>query len=229
MAPDFRVLLAPDGVDQQDLAALYRVPALPWFRANMVTTIDGAAAGADGGSGSINNAADGAVFALLRGQADAIVVGAGTARAERYRPIDRPIVVVSGSGAVPDTLRAAPSGGVVLATRAAAEHLGQAREVLGAESVWVLGEGSVDLGLLRSALLDRGWTSLLCEGGPRLLRDFLAAGLLDEICLTWVPRLLGGTRPSLLAGESVDRTLKLRLLLEADSTLLGRWLVEPGR
>ena len=71
-----------------DLVALYRPPSLPWLRVNMVSTLDGAANGASGKSGSINNDADKQVFHALRAQADAIVVGAGTARTERYRVTD---------------------------------------------------------------------------------------------------------------------------------------------
>ncbi len=95
MATEFRVLVAPEGVDPTDLGALYRSPAAPWFRANMVSTINGVAAGPDGRSGSINNDIDRQVFALLRSQADAILVGAGTARTEGYQPTDRPIVIVT--------------------------------------------------------------------------------------------------------------------------------------
>ena len=61
----------------------------------MVSSVDGAATGESGKSGSLNNAADKRVFDHLRAVADVIVVGAGTARVEGYRPADRPIVVVS--------------------------------------------------------------------------------------------------------------------------------------
>ncbi len=86
---------------------LYAAPRQPWLRVNMVTTLDGAATGESGTSGSINNAADKRVFDTLRGLADAVIVGAGTARIERYRPAAVPIVVVSRSGDVPPTLRGA--------------------------------------------------------------------------------------------------------------------------
>ena len=88
-----------------DLKALYRPPRLPWLRVNMVSTLDGAANGESGTSGSINNDADKRVFRALRAQADAVVVGAGTARTERYRVADVPLVVVSHRALVPEQLR----------------------------------------------------------------------------------------------------------------------------
>ncbi len=59
-------------------------PREPWLRANMVTTLDGSATGADGRSGGINTEADHVVFELLRAQSHAVVVGAGTLRDEGY-------------------------------------------------------------------------------------------------------------------------------------------------
>src|SRR4051812_49511291 len=99
-----------------DLDALYRPPSSPWLRVNMVSTLDGAANGESGKSGSINNAADKRVFHALRAQADAIVVGAGTARTERYRVAPVPLVVVSRRADVPEQLADAPTGSVLLAT-----------------------------------------------------------------------------------------------------------------
>jgi len=220
---DFRVLHAPEGLDRADLAELYAAPAGPWFRANMVSTVDGAATGSDGRSGSINNEIDKAVFHLLRAQADAIVVGAGTARVERYRPTDKPVVVVSRSAEVPSTLLDAAPGSVLLATHAAAPGLRESRSQLGADHVLVLGEDRVDLVRLRPALVERGLEQVVCEGGPSLLRDAMAAGIVDEICLTWVPLLLGGDTQRLLTGGPVEVTLRLGVLLERDGTLLGRW------
>jgi riboflavin biosynthesis pyrimidine reductase len=211
--------------DDERLAAAYAVPHTPWLRANMIATLDGAAAGPDGLTGSINNAPDHRVFRLLRRLADAVVVGAGTVRAEGYGGLSLPLVVVSRRGGLPPTLRDAAPGRVLMATCAAAPALAEARGLLGADQVLVLGEEDVDLAGLVPALAERGWGSLLCEGGPSLLRDLLAAGAVDEVCATIVPRVTAGVQPRMTVGPDLDAPLDLRLLLEEDGTLLGRWLV----
>ena len=104
------------------------------------------------------------------------MVGAGTARIEGYRPADLPTVVVSRSGRVPEGLRAAAPGRVLLATCRAADALDEAREMLGADNVLVLGGHRVDLAELKARLAERGFAHLLCEGGPHLLRDLLDQG-----------------------------------------------------
>ncbi len=192
-----RVLVGPD---TEDLAALYAPLGSPWLRVNMVSTVDGAATGASGRSGSINNDADKRVFDQLRAMADVIVVGAETARTEGYRPTDRPIVVVSRRTEPPEGLRGAPPGSVLV------EPLG-------------------DADAFKRSLTDRGWTNILCEGGPSLLGDLLAAGVVDEVCSTIVPRLVGGEHPRIAHGPQVDVPLRLHTLLESDGTLLARWLV----
>jgi riboflavin biosynthesis pyrimidine reductase len=212
-----------DDLDNEQLAAIYRPPRESWFRANMVSTVDGAATGDTGTTGSINNEPDKRVFDVLRRQADAVIVGAGTVRIEGYRPTDRPLVVVSRRGVLPPELVEGPRGSVLLATCAAAEGLEVTRDALGAENVLELGTVSVDLPTFKKALLDRGFTRLLTEGGPHLLRDLLAAGLVDELCATVVPRLVAGQHLRILEGISHDASLTLRVLLEQDSTLLGRW------
>lgn len=210
-----------------DLAALYRPPSLPWLRVNMVSTLDGAATGDSGRSGSINNEADKQVFHALRSQCDAIVVGAGTARTERYRVADVPLVVVSRRGLVPEQLKGAPQGAVLLVTCSESVGLDECRDTLGADQVVVVGESQVDLAAMKAALVERGCHDLLCEGGPHLLRDLLDAGAVDELCLTWVPRVIGGVHPRILEGASVDVPMRLALLLEDEGTLIGRWLVGP--
>ena len=195
-----RVLVGPA---TDDLAELYAAPRTPWLRVNMISTVDGAATGDSGKSGSINNAVDKRVFELLRSQCDVIVVGAGTARIEGYGPAARPIVVVSRQDTVPDGLRDAPPGSVLV------EPLG-------------------DPVAFKASLVERGWTNILCEGGPSLLRDLLAAGVVDELCTTTVPRLIGGDHLRITHGAPVDVPLDLHLLLEAEGTLLVRWLVSPG-
>ncbi|MBM7172670.1 dihydrofolate reductase family protein, partial [Streptomyces sp. G44] len=74
-----------------ELADAYAYPAEPpsgpvtWLRANMVSTLDGAAQH-DGRSQPISNDTDMRIFGTLRALADAVVVGAETVRAEGYRP-----------------------------------------------------------------------------------------------------------------------------------------------
>jgi riboflavin biosynthesis pyrimidine reductase len=219
-----RTLIGPD---TDDLAELYRPPSLPWLRVNMVSTLDGAANGDSGKSGSINNEADKRVFHALRQHADAILVGAGTARTERYRVAAVPLVVVSRRGLVPGQLHDAPSGKVLLVTCADSTGLADARAVLGDDQVLVCGRGQVDLAAMKAALVERGFRDLLSEGGPHLLRDLLADGVADELCLTWVPRVIGGVHPRILEGAPVDLPMRLVLLLEEQGTLIGRWLVGP--
>ena len=214
-----------DGLTDDDLRELYAVPSRPWLRGNMVSTIDGSATGPSGRSGSINNPADKRVFDTLRALADVIVVGAGTARDEGYRPTDRPIVVVSRTARVPESLKGAEPGRVLLATVSSADHLATAQAELGEDHVLVLGSHRVDLAALKAELALRGWTSILSEGGPHLLRDLIDQGATDELNATLVPRLVAGTHPRITDGAPLDVPLDLRLLLEEDGTLLGRWFV----
>ena len=206
------------------LDELYAVPHRPWLRVNMISTLDGAATGEDGKSGGINNAADKRVFDTLRRLCDCVVVGAGTARVEGYRDLTRPLVLVSRSAAVPGQLRDAPAGRLLVATCAAAEHLDETRAILGDDQVLVLGQHRVDLAELKHTLAERGYPSLLSEGGPQLLSGLLAEGVVDELDLTVVPRLLAGEHPRITDGAPVDLPLELALLLEDGGTLLGRWL-----
>lgn len=222
-----RVLVGPD---TDDLRVLYAAPESPWLRLNFVGTVDGAVQGEDGRSGGINNAADKVVFDTLRELADAIVVGAGTARVERYRPVATTTVVVSGSGRVPPLLLGCAPGRVLLVTCGTSPSLDGARRALGREHVLVLGKDEVDLAALRPALGERGLHDLLCEGGPRLARDLLAAGVVDELCVTTVPRLIAGGQLRLLDGAQVDVPLRLGTMLEEEGTVLVRWFVDrvPG-
>ena len=214
-----RTLLGPEG----DLREVYAAPETPWLRVNMVSTIDGAATGESGLTASINNEPDQRVFRLLRELADCVVVGAGTARTEGYPPLDVPTVVVSRSGSVPEKMRGADPGRVLLATVSVAAGLEAARDLLGADNVMVLGSHRVDLAALKQSLVDRGFGDILCEGGPHLLRDLLDQGVADELDCTFVPRMVAGVQSRITDGPPVDVTLHLQTLVEEDGTLLGRW------
>lgn len=215
-------------LDDGDLADLYAPLAAPWLRVNFVSTVDGAARGSDGSSKSINNPVDKRVFDLLRRRADCLVVGAGTVRDEAYQVPRLPLVLVSRTAEVPPSLREAPPGRVLMATVASAPALSRTRARLGDDAVLVLGEQDPDLVALKAALADRGWVDQLCEGGPQLFASMLAAGVVDELCHTVVPRLIGGAHPRITAGPEVDVALRPVVLLEQDGTMLGRWAVEPG-
>ena len=236
-----------DGVmDSEALALAYAYPHLYpgqiWVRANFISTLDGAAAGDDGRSGSINTGADREVFGLLRALSDMVLVGAGTARAEGYRRAtvrapwlhlrrDRPAhpttAVVSRSGDVPPGLSQAreDSGEVLLVTceGAGTAAIDLARAMLGDDSVIVAEGESVDLPAALDALARRGLRRILCEGGPHLMGDLTASGRLDELCLTIAPTLVGGDHPRITAGPAMAANLLPRLLIESQGSILGRW------
>ena len=239
LLPPQRPPIGPD--DVAGLADVYTAPRLPWLRANMVATLDGAATGPDARSGSINDAADHRVFEALRAWADVVLVGAGTVRAEGYRAprtpdhwlamrrregrADHPpLAVVTASGALPDALLTDDPAPWV-ATSADAPGLARLRQRLPAERLLVH-HGPVELAALRSALVGAGLTRILAEGGPTLLGELLGAHLVDELCLTWSPLLVGGPAPRPVDAPGwLDPPTGARLttLLHADGVLLGRW------
>jgi riboflavin biosynthesis pyrimidine reductase len=228
------------GLGDAALYAVYAPPRDSWLRANMITSLDGSATGTDGRSGGLNNEADHVVFELLRAQSHAVVVGAGTLRDEGYSPLTvdarwrdlrtedglaeaLPLVAVSNRGHVPPRLDGVDDGSVVLVTAAAAPGLASAQASLGPSNVMICGDEQVEPASLLAALAGRGWTRLLTEGGPSWLSSLVAADLLDELCLTVAPTLVGGEHPRPLTGPPVDVDLDLHSLLEQDGTLLGRW------
>ena len=210
------------------------------LRAGFVLSVDGGAA-VGGGSRGLQSPADQAVFAALRAVSDAVVVGAGTARAEGYRavrvrPEGRAWRSSRGRAAAPTLVLVSRSleldpadpcftGPAVVVTCAAADPDRRAALARVADVV-VAGQDEVDLSAAVRALHGRGLRSLLCEGGPTLLTALLQAGLVDELCLTTSPVLLG-TAPSLLV-QALTAPLDLRLvhLVDGDDgSLLTRWAV----
>lgn len=204
-------LLWPDRPDlpEHDLVQAYPWPdtsARPWVRACMVTTLDGAIAGPDGRSRSISGPADRAVLSAIRSRADAIVVGAGTLRAEAYNPVrTRPELARERVAA-----GLAPAARLVIVTRSAQLDwsdpvftsstvpplvvTSQAGAAIPAEVDQArLGTGEVDLVGLVAHLHTLGLGRITCEGGPSLLRDMASAGTIDEIDLTLAPLLAGPT------------------------------------
>ena len=107
--------------------------------------------------------------------------------------------------------------------------LGGLRERIGADRVLVTGSGHrVDSRAAVAALADRGLRHVLAEGGPSLLARLVDADVVDEVCLTWTPQLVGGPASRILdqpSWLSPARSLVPLHLLHADGVLLGRWRV----
>jgi riboflavin biosynthesis pyrimidine reductase len=222
-------------LDDAAVAALYAYPdpgAPPgcWVRANMVASLDGAAA-VDGRARGLSGEADEQVFAMLRALAGVILVGAGTARAEHYAPVrpeseglrwawlrdgrtpSAPIAVVTRALdldlASPLLAGAPPHARTIVVTTEAAPAERRAAAARTAEVI-VAGEASVDMKAALDALAERGHRRISCEGGPHLLGQLADAGLLDELCLTVSP---------LLAGPGADRIVTGGLPMPGGGTL----------
>ncbi len=221
--------LLPSPVDDVDLHEAYAYPEAPprgwWLRANMVATVDGATSDSAGLSGGISSEADKQVFRVLRRLADCVVVGAGTVRAEGYRSADVPIAVVSRSLDLPfeSSLFTGRHRTIVITCESApSDRLAYAHEVA---DVIEAGGDDVDLVDALDGLVDRDFTQLLTEGGPMLLDQLAQAGLLDEICLTTSPRIVGGDARRILDGDWLDEPLDLDLygLLEHEGVLFASY------
>ena len=221
--------LLPTPVDPVDPMAVYGdlpvTPGRPAVRLNMIASVDGATtlAGVSGGLGGL---ADHALFAVLRSLAEVVLVAAGTVRAERYGPSSTPIAVVSRSLRLdwdaPFFTAPLARPIVVTAAQAPADRLAQAAEVA---DVVIAGDRDVDLAAALAAFADRGWRTVLAEGGPTLNGQLARAGLLDELCLTLSPWLAGGDAKRILDGPSLRAAAGLRLcsVCEQDEFLFLRY------
>ncbi|HEX2391960.1 MAG TPA: dihydrofolate reductase family protein [Solirubrobacterales bacterium] len=210
----------------------------PFLAVNFATTLDGRAT-IEGVSGPIGSDTDTAMLAGLRTRFDAVMIGAGTMRAERYGPLvarpetrerresigvppDPLMVLISGRLDLPWEARLFTEEGRVLIFTAS-----EAEPPETASSVEVIRhDGRVDLAAaMRHLRQERGVRALLCEGGPHLHAQLQAAQLVDDLFLTIAPKLNGGDGPpSLIEGELprvID--LELRWLLEDEGELLARY------
>jgi riboflavin-specific deaminase-like protein len=209
----------------------------PFLAMNFVATVDGRAT-IDGVSGPIGSDTDTAMLSRLRTRFDAVMIGAGTMRAERYGrlakkretrerreqlglPPEPLMVLVSGRLDLPwDAPLFTEGGRVLVFTAAEAEP----PEVASSLQV-VRHEGFVDIGAaLRHLRREQGIRALLCEGGPGLHGELEGGGLVDELFLTIAPKLGGGDAPHILEGELPSvAELELAWLLEEDGELFARY------
>ncbi|MDT5220084.1 MAG: hypothetical protein QOF15_2189 [Mycobacterium sp.] len=225
-----KLLGAQRELGHDELPQLYGYPAEltgSWVRANFITSLDGGAT-VEGLSGALAGPGDRTVFVVLRELADVIVVGAGTVRSEGYsgahlssaqrqhrqgrnqREIP-PLAVVTKTGLLDRDLpvftrtEVAP---LVLTCTTAADAARRRLEGLTAEVIDCSGEdpGEVDVAAILTTLRARGLCRVLTEGGPMLLGAFIEADLLDELCLTIAPIVVGGLPHRIASGTGQLQT-----------------------
>lgn len=217
----------------------------PWVLVNMVASVDGATA-VDGRSGPLGGEADRRLLGVLRGLADVVLVGAGTVRAEGYGPPRTPVAEVgerrADRGQAVRPRLAVVSGRADLDPSAAlfadrdpddppplvytSTDVPPDRLVgLSGVAEVVATDGAPEVAAVVADLHDRGVGIVLCEGGPSLVAQLSSAGLVDELCLSVSP-LIVGSGSGLLAGAPLPTPTSLRLahVLTADDFLFCRYL-----
>ncbi len=235
-------------LDQAELIRHYGVEdrTVPLVRVNFIASLDGAAT-IGGLSGGLGNEDDKRVFDTLRMLADVIVVGAGTVRAEGYGgirlgPADAawrvgqglpgqvPVAVVSSRLELDPGHPFFADAAVrpIVITHAGSPPARRA-ELAEVADVLVCGESAVDPVLMVAALAGRGLGQILCEGGPHLFGDLIAADCVDELCLSISPVLEGGGAGRIARGHSdAVREMSLLHVLTAGDLLFLRYSRRPS-
>lgn len=193
----------------------------PLVGMNFVATADGRAT-IEGRSGPIGSRSDTEMLVGLRSRFEAVMIGAGTMRVERYGPMQPLVVLVSGRLDLPwdAPLFEDEEGRALIFTASETEPPETAASV-----EVVRHEGAVNLPeALRHLRKERGIRSVLSEGGPHLHAQMQADGLVDDLFLTIAPKLSGGEAPRILEGRlAAVADLELAWLLEDDGELYARY------
>lgn len=172
----------------------------PYVHAKWAMTLDGKIATATGDSKWISCEASRARVHELRGRMDAIIVGAGTVRAD-------------------DPLLTARPPGPRVATRIVLSHAGtlpddcQLQRTRDQGPVEVISTGVSEL---LADLGRRRMTNVLVEGGSEVLASFFAARLVDEVHVFVAPRILGGREARPAVGGASPQFIR-------DALALARW------
>jgi len=221
----------------------------PFVYVNMAMTADGKITSAGREYPRFTSDHDRETMDRLRAEADAVLLGAGTARAddpplhvraeamrEHRRALGKPEellrVLVSASLDVnPDSRFFAEGRGAAVVATVEEAPADRVEALAGRAEVWRLGHRRVDLPALLERLHRRGVARLLVEGGGELNWAFLEQDLIDELYVTVAPCLLGGRdAPTLLEGPGLRMASRRRLRLadlrrHGDEVYL-RWVVE---
>ncbi|WCO65343.1 dihydrofolate reductase family protein [Iamia majanohamensis] len=252
--------LLPHPTDDVDPLPTYAVdrprPAgRPWVASLFASSADGAAA-VGGRSGPLGGAGDLQVFRAVRAVADVVVAGAGTVRTERYGPVraveaaadaraargqarhPRLVVVTRSLALDPDQRLFTEADGTTeapLVVHPPGAPLAARRRLQGVAELVEVGAGP-DGGVAPAALLGeldrRGVDVAVCEGGPTLNGGLVADDLVDEVCLTLDPMVVGGDAPRIAPMDGVPaapRAWHGAFLLEHDGVLFWRLLRDRSR
>jgi riboflavin biosynthesis pyrimidine reductase len=243
--PRFRVLHpAPGDGASVDAATALRSwreerPRGAGVALNFISSVDGRIA-VNGRSAPLGGPADRALFHALRSRADAVLVGAGTVRDERYGPLikaapvrearrregfaEQPVALIATSSLDLDPmlpLLRDPGSRVVILTSSRGQLPACAARV-----DYVRSPSLVDG--LAQARERFGLAVVLCEGGPSLAGALAAAGLIDELFISLAPMIVGDVAGAATmlrhGGPPVPLALELRMLLQADETLFARYV-----
>lgn len=205
----------------------------------MVSSLDGRAA-LHGNTRQLGSDADTTHLVRLRTRFDAVMIGAGTMRAERYGrivrdpqararreriglPHDPLAVIISESLDLPWDAPLFTDGGgrVLIFTRDVPDRKPETATSLRIESM----RDGIDLGeVLRHLRRERGVRALLCEGGPHTLGELLDRDLVDELFLTLTPITTGGDAIRIVEGQTLDtREFELAEVFEGQGDLMIRY------
>lgn len=250
-APALQVVVGPrpGPLALDELVAAYPWPDRErWVRAMMVTTLDGGTVGADGRSRSISSVSDRHVFDAVRRLSDVVLIGAGTFRAERYRPLraraddadarsalglaPAPVVaIVSASLDLPwdeEIFDQSAIRPIVVTTALAAPQ--RLELAAGSAELVVLPGPQIELADVLARFAERGLTRVVCEGGARLLATVASAGLLDEVDLSVAPLMTSGGQVVTGAASVVPQHFSLaQVITSEDGYLFTRYVSEPAR
>lgn len=218
-------------------------PDRPWVMLNMVTSVDGATT-VEGGATPLSDSDDRELFSALRSIADVILVGAGTVRAENYRPVtpdpDRMdarvargqrsaprLVIVSGRLEFDTGARvfSDPDHQPTILTSEDADpdrvrSLSQIADVIAVPTL----DGASIIGALAAERL------VLCEGGPTLNGALVTDDKVDEVNWTIAPLLASGSSKRMISGAELSPLAEMVLdrTWLGDRSLFVRYLRRPG-
>lgn len=246
-----RIIIGQQELTDDELIQLYQGPRNgPWVRANFVQSVDGAIALGETSSG-LTTPLDQRILKLLRLLSDVVLVGASTIRAEDYIGVRfsdtnvarrrawgmtdaPPIAVVSGRADLDPNSRLLTDTLVppIILTTSSASSRSKANLKAAGATVLELGDNNIESEAIIEALADLGLHQIICEGGPTLAGQLAADHILDELCLTTVPMILGGPAGRVTHGRLASLPVQCHhIIVDQDGAQIARWIVgtDPHR